>query len=69
MATKKVAPKKAAKPAKKAPAKPAVKAKGKAAAAKKPAPAPFITQTKSLLFKIHGEMVFERGGTPVYHEG
>ena len=40
MATKKVAPKKAAKPAKKAPAKPAVKAKGKAAAAKKPAPAP-----------------------------
>jgi RNA polymerase-binding transcription factor DksA len=40
MATKKVAPKKAAKPAKKAPAKPAAKANGKAAAAKKPVPAP-----------------------------
>jgi len=40
MATKKVAPKKAAKPAKKAPAKPAAKVNGKAAAAKKPAPAP-----------------------------
>jgi RNA polymerase-binding transcription factor DksA len=40
MATKKVAPKKAAKPAQKAPAKPAAKANGKAAAAKKPAPAP-----------------------------
>lgn len=39
MATKKVAPKKAAKPAKKAPARPAAKAKGKATAAKKPAPA------------------------------
>jgi len=39
MATKKVAPKKAAKPAKKAPAKPAAKANGKAAPAKKPAPA------------------------------
>lgn len=40
MATKKVAPKKAAKPAKKAPAKPAPKASGKAVAAKKPVPAP-----------------------------
>ena len=40
MATKKAAPKKAAKPAKKAPAKPAAKAKEKATAAKKPAPAP-----------------------------
>ena len=39
MATKKVAPKKAAKPVKKAPAKPAAKAKGKALPAKKPAPA------------------------------
>ena len=40
MATKKVAPKKAAKPAKKAPAKPAAKVNGKATKAKKPAPAP-----------------------------
>ena len=40
MATKKVAPKKAAKPAKKAPAKPAAKVNGKATAAKKPVPAP-----------------------------
>ncbi|RYZ28407.1 MAG: TraR/DksA family transcriptional regulator [Chitinophagaceae bacterium] len=40
MATKKVAPKKAAKPAKKAPAKPAAKVNGKAAAVKKPSPAP-----------------------------
>jgi RNA polymerase-binding transcription factor DksA len=36
MATKKVAPKKAAKPAKKAPAKPAAKVSGKAASSKKP---------------------------------
>lgn len=40
MATKKAAPKKAAKPAKKAPAKPAAKAAGKGSAAKKAAPAP-----------------------------
>lgn len=40
MATKKAAPKKAAKPAKKAPAKPAAKAAGKGTAAKKSAPAP-----------------------------
>lgn len=40
MATKKVAPKKAAKPATKAPAKPAAKSNSKAVAAKKTAPAP-----------------------------
>ena len=40
MATKKVAPKKAAKPVKKASAKPVAKAKGKAMPAKKPAAAP-----------------------------